>query len=120
VVKADFSLNQALALMALPSNLPTSLHELASLSDEIWFLAGDTSVDTNWYTKRASLSAVYAAADLFMTTDSSEGFTETRDFLERRFEDISKAGTAINDLGQWLGFTTRASINVLRSKGFRI
>lgn len=111
---------QALAVMALPSNVAISLHELASLSDEIWFLSGDTSVDTSWYTKRASLSTIYAAADLFMTTDTSTGFTETREFLDRRFEDISKAGTAVSDLGQWLGFTTRAGINVLRSKGVRI
>jgi ubiquinone biosynthesis protein COQ9 len=106
--------------MALPSNLPTSLHELASLSDEIWFLSGDTSVDSSWYSKRASLAAVYAAADLFMTTDTSKDFTDTREFLERRFEGLSSAGTAIGGLGQWLGFTTRAGINVLRAKGFRI
>jgi ubiquinone biosynthesis protein COQ9 len=114
------SIEQALALMALPSNISLSLHELASLSDEVWFLSGDTSVDMSWYTKRASLSTIYAAADLFMTTDTSKGFTETREFLDRRFEDISKAGTAIGDLGQWLGFTTRAGINVLRSKSVRI
>jgi len=46
--------------MSLAGNLPTSISELAKLSDEIWYLAGDTSVDTAWYTKRASLSAVYA------------------------------------------------------------
>lgn len=111
---------QALALMALPTNLPLSLHELAALSDEIWFLSGDTSVDTDWYTKRASLSTIYATADVFMTTDRSEGFKDTKDFLDRRFEDSAKVGNAVGNLGQWLGFTAHASINVLRSKGVRI
>lgn len=120
VNRTDLSIEQALALMALPGNLSLSLHELASLSDEIWFLSGDISVDTSWYTKRASLSTIYAAADLFMTTDTSKGFTESREFLDRRFEDMSKAGAAIGDLGQWIGFTTRAGINVLRTKGVRI
>ena len=106
--------------MALPSNLPTSLHELVSLSDEIWFLSGDTSVDTSWYTKRASLSAIYAATDLYMTTDKSEGFQDTRGFLDRRFEDSFKMGTTIRGLGEWVGFAAGASINVLRSKGVRI
>jgi ubiquinone biosynthesis protein COQ9 len=106
--------------MALPSNLSTSVHELASLSDEIWFLSGDTSVDTSWYTKRASLSTIYAATDLYMTTDKSEGFQDTKEFLDRRFEDSFKMGTTVKGLGEWLGFTAGASINVLRSKGVRI
>lgn len=55
--------------MALPSNVPASLKELALLADEIWYLAGDTAVDSSWYTKRGSVAAVYAAAELFMTTD---------------------------------------------------
>jgi ubiquinone biosynthesis protein COQ9 len=47
--------------MAMPSNASMSIAELAKLSDEIWFLAGDVSVDTSWYTKRATLSAVYSS-----------------------------------------------------------
>ena len=55
---------QALAVMAQPSHVGTSIAELARLSDEIWFLAGDTSVDTSWYTKRASLSAIYSSTGM--------------------------------------------------------
>jgi ubiquinone biosynthesis protein COQ9 len=106
--------------MALPGNIPTSLGELASLSDEIWFLSGDTSVDTSWYTKRASLSAIYAASDLFMTTDKSVGFQHTQHFLHRRFEDSFEMGSTVKSLGDWMGFTAGASINILRSKGLKI
>ena len=106
--------------MALPGNLPTSLQELAALSDEIWFLAGDKSVDASWYTKRASLSAIYVSADLFMTTDTSLAFSRTREFLERRFHDVSKTGAVIGDIRQWVGFTARAAANLARSKGARI
>lgn len=111
---------QALALMAQPSNLPSSLSELASLSDEIWFLAGDAAVDSSWYTKRASLSSIYAATDLFMTTDKSTEFVDTRDFLDRRFRDVQAVGSVIGSVGQWVGFTGHAGLNVLRSKGVRI
>lgn len=106
--------------MALPRNVSASLHELASLSDEIWFLSGDTSVDTSWYTKRASTSGIYAACELFMTTDKSKGFQDTKDFLDRRLEESFKLGITINDLREWLGFTAGASINIFRSKGVRI
>jgi ubiquinone biosynthesis protein COQ9 len=106
--------------MALPSNIPPSLSELHALSDEIWYLSGDVSVDTSWYTKRASLSTIYAATELFMTTDKSEGFQDTRGFLDRRFRDVQVVGSAMGNLGEWAGFTASAGVNVLRSKGVRI
>jgi ubiquinone biosynthesis protein COQ9 len=47
--------------MALPENVGSSVRELARLADEMWYLAGDRSVDFSWYTKRATLSTVYAS-----------------------------------------------------------
>ena len=62
---------QALALGALPQNLKSSSRELWDLSDEMWHLVDDKSADMSWYTKRASLSAVYASTDMFMVQDRS-------------------------------------------------
>lgn len=111
---------EALALMALPPNMAPSLTELHLLSDEIWFLAKDTGVDTSWYTKRASLSTIYASSEVFMTQDRSLGFQDTREFMERRFDGMRTLGTAAENIGQWLGFTAKAGVNVLRSQGVRI
>ncbi|KAF3763751.1 hypothetical protein M406DRAFT_65097 [Cryphonectria parasitica EP155] len=111
---------EALAIMAQPSYVPESLRELAKLSDEIWFLAGDVSVDPSWYTKRASLSAIYASTELFMTTDKSQDFADTRKFLRRRLEEVQDVGGSLRSLGQWVGFTAGAGLNVLRSKGMPI
>ena len=108
---------QALAIMAQPSYVRASLEELALLADEILFRAGDLSVDPAWYTKRASVSAIYAAAELFMTNDHSPDFCETREFLRRRFVEASGIGGAVRSLGQWVDFNAGAGINVLRSKG---
>jgi ubiquinone biosynthesis protein COQ9 len=106
--------------MAQPSLVPTSLHELALLSDEIYHLSGDKAVDPSWYTKRGSLSAVYASAELFMTNDRSTGFGETKDFLRRRLDESGSVGAVVSDIRQWVGFTASAGVNVLRSKGVRI
>lgn len=106
--------------MAQPSYVPASLKELALLSDEIWFLAGDKAVDPSWYTKRATLSMVYTSTELFMTNDHSPGFAETSNFLHRRLDEVKSVGTAIGSIGQWVGFTANAGVNVLRSKGVRI
>jgi ubiquinone biosynthesis protein COQ9 len=106
--------------MAQPSNVPASLKELAMLSDEIWYLSGDTAVDPSWYTKRASLSMIYSTSELFMTNDRSPDFVETQKFLHRRIDEVKAVGAVAGSVGQWVGFTVSSGINVLRSKGVRV
>ena len=104
--------------MALPPYAPTALGELFKLSDDLLWLAGDLSNDTAWYTRRAALATVYASAELFMTRDSSPSFSDTEIYVDRSLG--SGAGAATRDLGNWLGFAARASINILRSKSFHV
>lgn len=111
---------QALALMSLAGNIPPSLRELFLLSDEIWFLAGDTSVDTSWYTKRATLASIYGAAEIFQTTDQSTGFKDTEEFLDRRLEEARTLGGAWNNVKEWGAFQAIAGVNLARSLGARI
>ncbi|KAF8472078.1 COQ9-domain-containing protein [Kalaharituber pfeilii] len=112
----EVSTTAALAIMALPSNIPTSIAELAKLSDEMWYLAGDISVDTTWYTKRATLSAVYSTTELFMTQDKSTGYASTWDFLDRRLREVKILGDMASSVGSYLDFTMHSVMNVLRSK----
>lgn len=111
---------EALAIMAQPTYVPPSIAELAKLADEIWYLAGDTSVDSSWYTKRASLSAIYSATEVFMTQDTSQNFSDTEQFLDSRLEDVTKIGSTLGSLGSWISYTGHSTVNVLRSKGVRI
>lgn len=111
---------EALGLMSLAENIPPSLRELRDLSDEIWFLAGDASVDTSWYTKRASLAGIYAATEVYQTTDQSTNFKDTEEFLDRRLDDLRVAGSAVSNTMEWIGFQRGAMVNLLRSKGVRI
>ena len=106
--------------MAQPSYLSPSARELLLLADEIWHLAGDTSVDTSWYTKRATLGAIYSSTEIFMTTDRSAQFVETEEFLDRRLEGLRSATDTIGAVSHWMGFSGKALINVLRSKGLKV
>ena len=106
--------------MAEPGNAPIALGELALLVDEILHLAGDTSTDGAWYTKRAELSAIYSLTELFMTQDTSPAFKETENFLDRRLEEAHALRKAAVGIADWVGFSTNAAINVLRSKGLNI
>lgn len=113
-------LPEAIALMSLAGNIPASVKELSLLVDEIWYLAGDISVDSSWYTKRGLLAGVYASSEVFMSQDRSEGFKETETFVQRRLEDVGLVGRNASAIGEWIGFTGAASVNVLRSWGVKI
>lgn len=110
----------ALGHMSLAENIPASLKELGRLSDEIWFLAGDVSVDASWYTKRASLSGVYAATEAYQTQDQSTEFRDTEAFLDRRLEDVRVLGSAVGNTVEWAGYQWGNVVNLMRSKGVRI
>ena len=82
------SLTRALAIMAMPRNLPAATRLGWQSADAMWRLAGDTATDYNHYTKRAILSGVYAATLHVFARDESEGKAETRAFLNRRIDGI--------------------------------
>lgn len=75
-------------LFALPQNGAEGVAAIWRTADRIWTALGDESRDVNWYTKRATLSAVYAATVLFWLGDTSLGETATRDFLDRRIDQV--------------------------------
>ena len=76
------------AFFALPHNAPEGAKAIWGTADAIWTALGDTSDDLNWYSKRATLSAVYSATVLFWLGDESEGHRDTRDFLDRRIGNV--------------------------------
>lgn len=69
-----------------PRHLAKSAEILKDTTDKIWQLSGDSSFDFNWYTKRLLLAPVYAASEIYMTTDSSLECHDTRKFLQRRLD----------------------------------
>ncbi|ANB11602.1 ubiquinone biosynthesis protein Coq9 (predicted) [Sugiyamaella lignohabitans] len=82
VLGSPTRLSEAISIMTLPSNLPGSLEELHSLSDEIMYLAHDRSTGFDWYTNRGSLSAIYASSGKFRSSDSV--FSRNNCSIERR------------------------------------
>ena len=62
----------------------TTMAKIHNISDYIWYITGDMSVDMSWYTKRITLSSVYVATELYMLTDQSEGYKDSFEFLDRR------------------------------------
>lgn len=76
------------ALFALPQNGAAGTAAIWRTADRIWIALGDDSRDLNWYTKRATLSAVHGTTVLFWLGDTSPGEQATRDFLDRRIDQV--------------------------------
>jgi ubiquinone biosynthesis protein COQ9 len=91
---------RGMTLFALPYYAPDGTRLMWDSCDAIWNALGDTSEDVNWYSKRMTLSGVYAATVLFWLGDTSEGHADSWEFLDRRVEDvmrIEKAKAGVRD-----------------------
>lgn len=94
-------------LFALPQHAAEGAKLIWGTADAIWTALGDASRDVNWYTKRATLSAVYGSTVLYWLGDDSIGHQSTWDFLDRRIGDVMqietiKAKVRENPLGKAL------------------
>lgn len=100
-------LRRSAALFALPQHLAEGSRAVWATADTIWTALGDTSTDLNWYTKRASLSAVYGTTLLYWLGDDTPAQQATWAFLDRRIENVmsfekTKASFRENPLGKAL------------------
>lgn len=84
------ALRRALAILALPQNIGLAARLGWRTVDRIWRQAGDKSVDFSFYTRRATLGAVYSATILTFLDDESDGMADTRAFLDRRLADVGR------------------------------
>jgi len=84
------AVRSALAILAMPQNLPLALRTGWRSADRMWRIAGDSATDYNHYTKRLTLSAVYTSTLLAWLDDDSEGWIDTAAFLDRRLADVMR------------------------------
>ena len=84
------AVRRGLSVLAMPSNALLGLRLLYDTVDAIWHGIGDDSTDFSFYTKRASLAGIYAAAVLFWLDDRSPGFADTQAFVDRRLADLHR------------------------------
>ncbi len=78
------ALRRAVATLSLPWNAPQALRSSAATASAIWYTAGDTSADFSWYTRRATVGAIYAATLAWWLRDDDPDLTEALAFLDRR------------------------------------
>lgn len=85
------AVRKAMSHYAMPSHAPEGVKVVWQAVDEMWWSVGDQSVDFNYYTKRASLAAVYGATMAYWLEDSSEDHQETLGFYRVRLLNVVSA-----------------------------
>ena len=78
------------SLFALPTHAAEGAQLMWGTADMIWDALGDSSEDVNWYSKRATLTAVYSATVLYWLGDQTPGAERTWAFLDRRLADVMR------------------------------
>jgi ubiquinone biosynthesis protein COQ9 len=107
------AVRRAIALKATPFGAIRAARILYRTVDAIWYAAGDTATDFNFYTKRSLLAAVYGPTILYWLNDRSDGSADTHEFLRRRLADVMK----LPQLGQQIRKAAKratAPLQVLR------
>ena len=83
---------RGLSFLALPPNAFLGTRLVWRTCDAIWYAAGDTATDYNYYSKRSLLAGVYSSTLFYWLSDRSENHAATWDFLERRLTNVLKIG----------------------------
>lgn len=94
------SVRRLASFLALPNNAALGARLAWKTCDAIWYAAGDTATDYNWYSKRSLLFGVHGATLLYWLNDRSEGHQDTLAFLERRLDEVLRVG---GTLGKGMG-----------------
>ena len=82
------AVRRATAVFSLPQHAADGARLIWGTADLIWDTLGDTATDVNWYTKRATLSAVFGATVLYWLGDDSADGQATDAFIDRRIADV--------------------------------
>lgn len=112
-------LPEAYALLVSPtSGLPPVdprpvLHHAAHVADEACHVVGDTSIGPAWYARRASVAAIYTAAELHQLTSPKTAY----EFLESLLHSSQRVESAIHDVGTYSNYIGRSWAGLIKSSG---
>jgi hypothetical protein len=75
-----------MALLSDPVQAPHTLLIMNKIADDLCQFADIKATRLDWYVERGALIALVGAVELFMLTDVSEKFADTKSFLSRSLD----------------------------------
>jgi ubiquinone biosynthesis protein COQ9 len=97
------AVRRLVAYGAMPWHMMWAMREIWAICDVIWRLAGDTSTDMNYYSKRSLLAGVYKSTLIYWLQDESEEYQDSAAFAMRRIEDVLRVGKEMHIIQQSIG-----------------
>ena len=92
------AVRRALTTLALPAHTKISARLLYETVDAMWRAVGQTDTGFSFYTRRATLAAVYSATLLAWLADNSGDMAKTVAFLDRRLANVASIPRAVAPL----------------------
>lgn len=84
------TVRKTLSYLAKPQQAPIATALLYKTIDAMWRAAGDEATDFSFYSKRATLAAVYSATLMAFLSDDTPDMEKTKAFLDRRLKDVAQ------------------------------
>lgn len=84
------AISQLIRYGAAPHKMPLAMRGIWKTCDHIWYWAGDTATDFNYYSKRGLLAVVLSSTLVFWMKDGSEEAVNTAAFVDRSIDRIMK------------------------------
>lgn len=82
------AIRKLVAHFAMPYHKLEAAQHVSHTVSLMWYAAGDTATDFNYYSKRFLLAGVYTSTLLYWLQDHSEDLEATEAFLRRRIDDV--------------------------------
>jgi len=111
------AVRRGLATLAVPNNALSSARALYATVDAMWRAAGQRDTDISFYTKRATLAAVYSATLLAWIADTSGDPAAIEGFLDRRLRDVSQIPKATAPLRSFVSTGQRLAEGMFQVVG---
>ncbi|KAF9041075.1 hypothetical protein BDZ89DRAFT_1100113 [Hymenopellis radicata] len=111
-------LSEAFALLASSNVIPLldpvpALKHVSRIANEACLLTHDKSIQLEWYSQRATLAAVYGAAELHQITSPHTAYA----FLDTLLDQSSKLHNAAGEVGVFSSYIFKSWKGIAKSKG---
>ena len=113
------AVRRALTMLALPAHAKLSAKLLYETVDAMWRAVGQTDTGFSFYSRRATLAAVYSATLLAWLADNSGDMGQTVAFLDRRLANVASIPKATAHLRAAKVASERFARTMLKSIGRR-
>lgn len=97
----------------LPLDPRPVLYHVAKIADEACYIARDTSLQLGWYSRRASLAAIYSAAELHQLTSPNT----TYNFLDSLLHGSSSLKSSLDEVNLFSSYVVKSWAGIIKSSG---